>query len=178
MFLPGSWSSVRKQQRPESWVQPQSEIKIAKNCCEMTLWRRFFVNVVSLKNNGIHKCPPPPPNRADDGKVYYPPPFTEYGSRKISATTPPPPPPPVCPPKWMWMLARTPMIPMNVPHWTTLEISAPRCALMCYPSSNITYCIACLLCIGVILLNKFNSIQYTVNCSMVFVSSDGNIFRL
>ena len=27
---------------------------------------------------------------------------------------------------------------------------------MCYPSSNITYCIACLLCIGVILLNKFN----------------------
>ena len=40
--------------------------------------------------------------------------------------------------------------------WTTLEISAPRCALMCYPSSNITYCIACLLCIGVILLNKFN----------------------
>ena len=46
-------------------------------------------------------------------------------------------------------------------HWTTLEISAPRCALMCYPSSNITYCIACLLCIGVILLNKFNSIQFT-----------------
>ena len=43
-------------------------------------------------------------------------------------------------------------------YWTTLEISAPRCALMCYPSSNITYCIACLLCIGVILLNKFNSI--------------------
>ena len=40
-----------------------------------------------------------------------------------------------------------------------MEISAPRCALMCYPSSNITYCIACLLCIGVILLNKFNSIQ-------------------
>ena len=40
--------------------------------------------------------------------------------------------------------------------WTTLEISAPRCALMCYPSSNITYYIACLLCIGVILLNKFN----------------------
>ena len=39
-------------------------------------------------------------------------------------------------------------------YWTTLEISAPRCALMCYPSSNITYCIACLLCIGVILLNK------------------------
>ena len=32
---------------------------------------------------------------------------------------------------------------------------------MCYPSSNITYCIACLLCIGVILLNKFNSIQST-----------------
>ena len=31
---------------------------------------------------------------------------------------------------------------------------------MCYPSSNITYCIACLLCIGVILLNKFNSIQF------------------
>ena len=31
--------------------------------------------------------------------------------------------------------------------------------IMCYPSSNITYCIACLLCIGVILLNKFNSIQ-------------------
>ena len=45
-------------------------------------------------------------------------------------------------------------------YWTTLEISAPRCALMCYPSSNITYCIACLLCIGVILLNKFNSIQF------------------
>ena len=44
-------------------------------------------------------------------------------------------------------------------YWTTLEISAPRCALMCYPSSNITYCIACLLCIGVILLNKFNSIH-------------------
>ena len=43
-------------------------------------------------------------------------------------------------------------------YWTTLEISAPRCALMCYPSRNITYCIACLLCIGVILLNKFNSI--------------------
>ena len=42
-------------------------------------------------------------------------------------------------------------------YWTTLEISAPRCALMCYPSSNITYCIACLLCIGVILLNQFNS---------------------
>ena len=47
-------------------------------------------------------------------------------------------------------------------YWTTLEISAPRCALMCYPSSNITYCIACLLCIGVILLNKFNSIQFKV----------------
>ena len=31
---------------------------------------------------------------------------------------------------------------------------------MCYPSSKITYCIACLLCIGVILLNKFNSIQF------------------
>ena len=46
-------------------------------------------------------------------------------------------------------------------YWTTLEISAPRCALMCYPSSNITYCIACLLCIGVILLNKFNSIHLT-----------------
>ena len=45
-------------------------------------------------------------------------------------------------------------------YWTTLEISAPMCALMCYPSSNITYCIACLLCIGVILLNKFNSIQF------------------
>ena len=44
--------------------------------------------------------------------------------------------------------------------YTTLEISAPRCALMCYPSSNITYCIACLLCIGVILLNKFNSIKF------------------
>ena len=36
---------------------------------------------------------------------------------------------------------------------------AVMCALMCYPSSNITYCIACLLCIGVILLNKFNSIH-------------------
>ena len=47
-------------------------------------------------------------------------------------------------------------------YWTTLEISAPRCALMCYPSSNITYCIACLLCIGVILLNKFNSIQFNI----------------
>ena len=47
-------------------------------------------------------------------------------------------------------------------YWTTLEISAPRCALMCYPSSNITYCIACLLCIGVILLNKFNSIQFNL----------------
>ena len=35
--------------------------------------------------------------------------------------------------------------------------------LMCYPSSNITYCIACLLCIGVILLNKFNSIQFSDN---------------
>ena len=35
-------------------------------------------------------------------------------------------------------------------------------ALMCYPSSNITYCIGCLLCIGVILLNKFNSIQTCV----------------
>ena len=34
---------------------------------------------------------------------------------------------------------------------------------MCYPSSNITYCIACLLCIGVILLNKFNSIQFNGN---------------
>ena len=45
-------------------------------------------------------------------------------------------------------------------YWTTLEISTPRCALMCYPSSNITYGIACLLCIGVILLNKFNSIQF------------------
>ena len=42
---------------------------------------------------------------------------------------------------------------------TTLEISVPRCTLMCYPSSNITYCIACLLCIGVILLNIFNSIH-------------------
>ena len=31
---------------------------------------------------------------------------------------------------------------------------------MCYPSSNITYYIACLLCISVILLNKFNSIQF------------------
>ena len=50
--------------------------------------------------------------------------------------------------------------------WTTLEISTPRCALMCYPSSNITYCIACLLCIGVILLNKFNSIQW--GCSFSF----------
>ena len=49
-------------------------------------------------------------------------------------------------------------------YWTTLEISAPRCALMCYPSSNITYCIACLLCIGVILLNKFNSIQFNSIC--------------
>ena len=39
-------------------------------------------------------------------------------------------------------------------------IGPHRCALMCYPSSNITYCIACLLCIGVILLNKFNSIQF------------------
>ena len=47
-------------------------------------------------------------------------------------------------------------------YWTTLEISVPRCALMCYPSSNITYGIACLLCIGVILLNKFNSIQFKV----------------
>ena len=47
-------------------------------------------------------------------------------------------------------------------YWTTLEISAPRCALMCYPSSNITYCIACLLCIGVILLNTFNSIQFNL----------------
>ena len=46
-----------------------------------------------------------------------------------------------------------------LPYWTTLEISAPRCALMCYPSSNITYCIACLLCIGVILLNQFKSIH-------------------
>ena len=48
-------------------------------------------------------------------------------------------------------------------YWTTLEISAPRCALMCYPSSNITYCNACLLCIGVILLNKFNSIQFNLS---------------
>ena len=55
-------------------------------------------------------------------------------------------------------------------YWTTLEISAPRCALMCYPSSNITYCIACLLCIGVILLNKFNSIQYYID--IVVPSSD------
>ena len=46
-----------------------------------------------------------------------------------------------------------------------MEISAPRCALMCYPSSNITYCIACLLCIGVILLNKFNSIQFNSTAS-------------
>ena len=51
-----------------------------------------------------------------------------------------------------------------------MEISAPRCALMCYPSSNITYCIACLLCIGVILLNKFNSIQFKTK-SMVFARS-------
>ena len=48
-------------------------------------------------------------------------------------------------------------------YWTTLEISAPRCALMCYPSSNITYCIACLLCIGVILQTKFNSVQFNTN---------------
>ena len=52
-------------------------------------------------------------------------------------------------------------------YWTTLEISAPRCALMCYPSSNITYCIACLLCIGVILLNKFNSIQFNSTKTML-----------
>ena len=52
-------------------------------------------------------------------------------------------------------------------YWTTLEISAPRCALMCYPSSNITYCIACLLCIGVILLNKFNSIQFNLMAMLV-----------
>ena len=55
-------------------------------------------------------------------------------------------------------------------YWTTLEISAPRCALMCYPSSNITYCIACLLCIGVILLNKFNSIQ-SYSYAKIFVSA-------
>ena len=55
-------------------------------------------------------------------------------------------------------------------YWTTLEISAPRCALMCYPSSNITYCIACLLCIGVILLNKFNSIQFKCPCMNVLNS--------
>ena len=53
-------------------------------------------------------------------------------------------------------------------YWTTLEISAPRCALMCYPSSNITYCIACLLCIGVILLNQFNSIQFKGLNEMAF----------
>ena len=41
-----------------------------------------------------------------------------------------------------------------------MEISVHWCTLMCYPSSNITYCIACLLCIGVILLNTFNSIQF------------------
>ena len=55
-------------------------------------------------------------------------------------------------------------------YWTTLEISAPRCALMCYPSSNSTYCIACLLCIGVILLNKFNSIQFNAGLNVVYVS--------
>ena len=57
-------------------------------------------------------------------------------------------------------------------YWTTLEISAPRCALMCYPSSNITYCIACLLCIGVILLNKFNSIQFNsaAACQMAVIN--------
>ena len=56
-------------------------------------------------------------------------------------------------------------------YWTTLEISAPRCALMCYPSSNITYCIACLLCIGVILLNKFNSIHVTSNSDRSMITN-------
>ena len=37
---------------------------------------------------------------------------------------------------------------------------------MCYPSSNITYCIACLLCIGVILLNKFNQSINTVSTNL------------
>ena len=59
-------------------------------------------------------------------------------------------------------------------YWTTLEISAPRCALMCYPSSNITYCIACLLCIGVILLNKFNSIQFKNGHNNQTIESDLN----
>ena len=59
-------------------------------------------------------------------------------------------------------------------YWTTLEISAPRCALMCYPSSNITYCIACLLCIGVILLNKFNSIQFNSGDRVVLGSNPGH----
>ena len=59
-------------------------------------------------------------------------------------------------------------------YWTTLEISAPRCTLMCYPSSNITYCIACLLCIGVILLNKFNSIQH-VECVTEIIRRSLNI---
>ena len=59
-------------------------------------------------------------------------------------------------------------------YWTTLEISAPRCALMCYPSSNITYCIACLLCIGVILLNKFNSIQFIGMFYLISYNCDYN----
>ena len=58
-------------------------------------------------------------------------------------------------------LSRLTSVKRDFPAKSTLEISAPRCALMCYPSSNITYCIACLLCIGVILLNKFNSIQFS-----------------
>ena len=65
-------------------------------------------------------------------------------------------------------------------YWTTLEISAPRCALMCYPSSNITYCIACLLCIGVILLNKFNSkvrnnkIHYRTTLALIIFTRDSD----
>ena len=64
-------------------------------------------------------------------------------------------------------------------YWTTLEISAPRCALMCYPSSNITYCIACLLCIGVILLNKFTFCKVPLSfCILKFnFSSKMNFIR-
>ena len=37
------------QQSAESWVEPQSEIKIAKKCKLNYIWGRVFVNVVSLK---------------------------------------------------------------------------------------------------------------------------------
>ena len=49
----GSWVSVRAPAVSRVMVDPQSEIKIAKNIGEMTFGGRVFVNVVSLKYIGM-----------------------------------------------------------------------------------------------------------------------------